>query len=266
MIRFAAKQDIPELKNIWKRGFFDNDQTVDAFFGDAWELCRCLCYCGENAPVAAMYIFDCKLLSGEKTHKAAYLYALATLPEYRNRGIMSRLINSACDTLCAEGCEYAMLAPADSNLSEYYKNLGFLPICMAKCADIPYDCVFDFQLETHDLSSDSLDGLRCIRKGNTVRFDSRYIDFALKFCGMKAIDFDGGYAVYEPGESVTRIIEYGGDENRVLSAVKCAQKSDSYRIFLPPDFLLGETVCRGMVRPLCGKEPDENIHIGLIMD
>lgn len=266
MIRFADKRDIPELKNIWKRGFLDDDKTVDAFFGEAWELCRCLCRCDGNKPVAAMYIFDCELICGEKTYKAAYLYALSTLPEYRNRGIMSQLIQSACDTLCADGYEYALLAPADDNLSEYYKKLGFLPVCMAKCADIPADCIFDFALETHELTPDSLADMRCARKGDTVRFDSRYVGFALGFCGLKAISFDGGYAVYEPDESVTRIIEYGGDENRVLSAVKWVQKSGVYRIFMPPEHLLGEAVCRGMVRPLCGREPEQNIHIGLIMD
>ncbi len=116
MIRFFNDGDKSALKNIWINGFFDDQNTVDAFFEKGKNLFNCLVYADGEKSVAAMYIFDCAASLGDNDCKSAYLYALSTLPEYRGKGVMTSLIKYAEDYLTEKGYDYAFLAPSDNSL------------------------------------------------------------------------------------------------------------------------------------------------------
>lgn len=266
MIRFSNDGDKATLKNIWQSGFSDDQNTVDAFFDKGENLFKCLVYADGEKPVAAMYIFDCTLNRGENGYKSAYLYALSTLPEYRGKGIMTSLIKYAEDYLAEKGYDYLFLAPSDNSLCKYYEKLGFLPCDMKKCADIPADCIFDMPTETKALSAAELYELRESSFSNYVGFDKTILGFMLDFCEAEAISFDGGWAVVDGDEEMIRVIEFSGEINRTLSAVKSLYKRKKYCVYLENGALMGETVCRGMVKSLGDKAAQKDIHIGLIMD
>ncbi|MCM1153011.1 MAG: GNAT family N-acetyltransferase [Muribaculum sp.] len=57
--------------------------------------------------------------------KALYLCGLATLPEYRNKGIMQRLINRVISIAKEDNYDFVFLIPANENLVKYYSKLGF---------------------------------------------------------------------------------------------------------------------------------------------
>ena len=266
MIRFSNDGDKATLKNIWQSGFFDDQNTVDTFFDKGENLFKCLVYADGEKPVAAMYIFDCTLNRGENGYKSAYLYALSTLPEYRGKGIMTSLIKYAEDYLGEKGYDYLFLAPSENSLCKYYEKLGFLPCDMKKCADIPADCIFDMPTETKALSAAELYELRESSFSNYVGFDKTILGFMLDFGEAEVISFAGGWAVVDGGEEMIRVIEFSGEINRTLSAVKSLYKSKKYRVYLENGALMGETVCRGMVKSLGDKAAQKDIHIGLIMD
>lgn len=58
----------------------------------------------------------------------SYFYALATLPEYRNRGTMGRLITDTLNDLYTSGGSLAVLIPAEPWLFDYYARFGFSPV------------------------------------------------------------------------------------------------------------------------------------------
>ena len=266
MIRFSNDGDKATLKNIWQSGFFDDQNTVDTFFDKGENLFKCLVYADGEKPVAAMYIFDCTLNRGENGYKSAYLYALSTLPEYRGKGIMTSLIKFAEDYLAEKGYDYLFLAPSENSLCKYYEKLGFLPCDMKKCADIPADCIFDMPTETKALSAAEFYELRGSSFADYVGFDKTILGFMLDFGEAEVISFDGGWAVVDGDEEMIRVIEFSGEINRTLSAVKSLYKSKKYRVYLENGALMGETVCRGMVKSLGDKAAQKDIHIGLIMD
>lgn len=266
MIRFSNGGDKAALKNIWQSGFFDDQNTVDTFFDKGENLFKCLVYADGEKPVAAMYIFDCTLNRGENGYKSAYLYALSTLPEYRGKGIMTSLIKYAEDYLGEKGYDYLFLAPSENSLCKYYEKLGFLPCDMKKCADIPADCIFDMPTETKALSAAEFYELRGSSFADYVGFDKTILGFMLDFGEAEVISFDGGWAVVDGDGETIRVIEFFGEINRTLSAVKSLYKSKKYRVYLENGALMGETVCRGMVKSLGDKAAQKDIHIGLIMD
>ena len=266
MIDFATEKDYLEIIPVWQSGFDDDAEDVAEFLAGTSGFCDRLVWREDEKIVAEMNIIHCNLsVEGEK-ESAAYFYALATLPEYRGRGIMSSMIRFALDKFAADGVSYAMIVPAEESLVSYYQRFGFEAVCGAKIADIPSESIFDFPVETAKLTPDRLKELRDNRRGNNAVFSVEYIEFAIRYCEMTAVEFDGGYAIFEQGDNHVRIIEFDGEVNRMLSAVKGICKSEIYRVYLPDDSLIGEKVCRGMVCPLGESRTLDKAQIGLIMD
>lgn len=114
---------IPGLRRLWKAAFGDADAFLDMFFGCAYspEACRCVVEDGE--PAAALYWFDCEL---EGT-TLAYIYAVATDPAHRGKGLCKALMTDTMEVLTAAGCRGAVLVPQEPWLIEMYKRMGFEP-------------------------------------------------------------------------------------------------------------------------------------------
>ena len=109
------------LKSLWKTVFGDPDGFIDDFFRVAFSPDRCK-YTEENGkPVCALYWFDCSYEGG----KLAYIYAVATHPDHRGKGLASQLILQTHEHLKALGYASCVLKPADG-LFPFYERLGYV--------------------------------------------------------------------------------------------------------------------------------------------
>lgn len=117
--------DIPSLRVLWKRAFSDTDEFLDGFFNTAFSTERCRCVKNENLVIAALYIFDCIY----RYEKLAYIYAVATLPEHRGKGIGKALIKETLKQLEKLGYCGAILVPSDDKLFDFYEKLNFKTAC-----------------------------------------------------------------------------------------------------------------------------------------
>ena len=109
------------LKQLWKTVFGDTDTFIDTFFQVAFSPDRCR-YVEENGNIiCALYWFDCAYDSG----KLAYIYAVATHPEHRGKGLASQLLNDTHAQLKALGYAGAVLKPANG-LFPFYARLGYV--------------------------------------------------------------------------------------------------------------------------------------------
>ena len=110
-----------KLKSLWKTVFGDPDFFIDNFFKIAYSPERCR-YIEENGQIlSALYWFDCAYEGG----KLAYIYAVATHPDYRGKGLASNLIRDTHDYLKSEGYAGAVLKPANG-LFPFYERLGYV--------------------------------------------------------------------------------------------------------------------------------------------
>lgn len=116
-----------ELRALWKEAFGDTDEFIDGFFSRVFSDKRCRCVTVDGKAVAALYWLDCEY----RGKRIAYLYAIATLNEYRGRGICSALMRDTHDHLAKQGYTLAMLVPADKKLFSFYEKLGYF-----KCTSI----------------------------------------------------------------------------------------------------------------------------------
>ncbi len=115
--------DLPQLKDLWCLAFGDPPEFVDQFFATGFSPERCLFLCQEDKVVSALYWFDC--LRG--ADKFAYIYAVATHPEYRGQGLCRQLMEAAHRHLQSQGYAGAILVPGSRELFFLYEKLGYLP-------------------------------------------------------------------------------------------------------------------------------------------
>ena len=134
IIRDWKPEDRPALKELWKTGFGDGDETIDGFHALFLKPVCCLVAEADGKPVSAMYILPGQLLRTfrQNTLKADYTYALTTLPEYRGRGIGSAVYRACCEKVL-ENADMACVIPADAALRPLYENAnGAKPVAVLR--------------------------------------------------------------------------------------------------------------------------------------
>lgn len=119
-------EDIPRLKALWARGFGDTEEEIEAFFSIAYPSATGFCAEEDDAIIAAAYALPQTLAWGEQTRKAAYLYAVTTHPDFRQRGVCAGLLAFAEKELKKRYYDCLMLVPATDALRTYYEKLGFV--------------------------------------------------------------------------------------------------------------------------------------------
>lgn len=117
----TAASDIAGLRQLWKLAFGDTDAFLDSFFGTAFSENRCHILKMKEQVAAALYWFDCEYGG----RKAAYVYAVATHPEFRGRGLCRQLMGEAHSLLKEQGYDAVLLVPQDTGLRKMYAAMGY---------------------------------------------------------------------------------------------------------------------------------------------
>ena len=120
---YPAIGHIPKLRQLWKLAFGDTDAFLDVFFSTAYTPDRCRCIREGDAVPAALYWLDMDL----QGQKFAYIYAVATVPDCRGRGLCRCLMEDTAGVLTARGYDGAILVPQDEGLRAMYGRMGYLP-------------------------------------------------------------------------------------------------------------------------------------------
>jgi predicted GNAT family N-acyltransferase len=110
-----------EMRAMWHEIFDDEIHEIDSFLvkhDDAIPLIH-----KENGAVVSM-LFVVPLQMWNK--RVAYIYAVATKPQFRGRGIASKLLNKALKMVGESSCfDVAALIPSSADSKRLYERLGF---------------------------------------------------------------------------------------------------------------------------------------------
>ena len=126
MVRFANEADFDFVKGSWKRCFDDTEKFVDWNFAHNYSPGNTvIAECG-GAPASVMQLMPYKLVLGGTELNARYISGVATLPEYRGRGLVRELFSFGLSTLKEMGCDIAILIPAVEGM---YEKFGYAKVC-----------------------------------------------------------------------------------------------------------------------------------------
>jgi len=188
MIRFAAYDDIPALKHI-RKVCFDECEAYSAFYcATRFTENNTLVYVEQHTPVASLTLLDAEVVTAGRVFPIAYVYAVATLPEWRNRGLAAALLQYADEHLQSRGVEAALLVPATAPLFDYYAKLGYeTKFFIAKHKPLFVEEEADVVLQVTELTAGDYFRLRkaaYTAGGYYVQWDRSALDYALQECRL----------------------------------------------------------------------------------
>ena len=127
-VGLADAQEAPELKKLWRLSFpEDTEEGVAFFFQRVFQPLNCVVFRQEGRPVSMAFLLPAVLHTPEGPTALHYLYAAATRPDRRGRGLFARVL---CETFRVgreRGVEASCLLPAEQGLAAYYARFGYRP-------------------------------------------------------------------------------------------------------------------------------------------
>ena len=113
------------LRILWRLAFGDPTEWIDCFFSTAYAPERCRFLTSAGRVTAALYWLD-GFCGGQKL---AYLYAIATHPDFRGRGLCRTLMADTHTLLAQQGYSGTLLLPAGEGLRQMYRKMGYETCC-----------------------------------------------------------------------------------------------------------------------------------------
>lgn len=116
-----------DLERLWRACFGDSPEYIRFFFEHRYVPENCLVYVDEmiKRPVAMLHLLPAGISEDGGLSSAQYVYAACTREDYRKRGIMSEMINTAVKLGNSRGIKYSVTVPAEHHLFRYYARQGF---------------------------------------------------------------------------------------------------------------------------------------------
>jgi len=117
--RIPRTGEIPLLQNIWSTVF--GNVGIKSFFRHFSDLEFCIIAEIEGSPAAMGYLVDAgDIICNTEVFRCAMIYSVATLPEYRGRGLGTAVVNRLLNLACEHGYSAVALCPSDDELFDYY--------------------------------------------------------------------------------------------------------------------------------------------------
>ena len=120
---------------LWQICFGDEKEFIESFFEHFRDRIKVGIHCEDEKIVSALYCLPAELVFEKKRISVWYIYAVATLPEFRRRGYAGKLIDEV--KMLDDGKQALFLTPSNEKNSKFYESLGF--------SDGFYNFTFDFE-------------------------------------------------------------------------------------------------------------------------
>ena len=124
--RLSTPGDIPRQRELWQRSFGDDGAYVDNFYRTYYKPERVLLLEEDGVVQAMTAWFDTVFaVPGRGEYRAAYLYAVATHPQARGRGLAGRLLAGADGFFRDWGIPAVTTVPAEPSLHRFSAGTAF---------------------------------------------------------------------------------------------------------------------------------------------
>lgn len=267
-----CSEELKQLKSLWANVFEESPKAVSLIFDSFFDIFDGYCAKRDGKIIAALYLIKGNL-NGKNAH---YLCGAATLPEYRNQGIMSKLIEYALSDAAQGGDKYSLLLPANSGLYKFYSRLGYVPNCSAKRK------IFSrAELETYAADNTDKTQITSFEKlqkecfaGNYLVHNNRFLRFATEYYRVYGVSFlqdERSVALVDCNDDCTDVIysayaEFGKLADMLLKNIN----ADHFAFWGKADNVLfadSEKQKHGMIKLLDKNfKIPEDIYIGITLN
>ena len=125
-VRLAKRGNILRQKEIWKLCFGDSYHYIDFYFDNMYKEDETLLLFEDESIASMLTMLPVKIITvDQRSFDSAMLYAVATHPNYQNRGFSSQLIDFAHQYLRNKGIVFTVLVPSGKRLFNFYRKQGY---------------------------------------------------------------------------------------------------------------------------------------------
>ncbi len=117
-----------EVKALWKRCFNDSDAFVDLYFRLRYKDDINVCIRQDDKVVAALQMIPYPMTCLGEVIPTSYISGACTHPDYREQGLMRRLLNETHHRMWQNGALLSTLIPAEEWLFGYYAKSGYASV------------------------------------------------------------------------------------------------------------------------------------------
>ena len=121
---------------LWRRCFEDTDEFIRFYFERKYSNANSLIYEENGKALSALQMLPYPMRWENVTVDTSYISGACTLPDVRNRGFMTLLLQNALQEMYDRGIAFSTLIPAEDWLFGYYAGQGYVT-------------VFDYALHTY---------------------------------------------------------------------------------------------------------------------
>lgn len=124
-VRLAQEGETDRQKYLWKLCFGDSDSFIDFYYAIRYKEDETALLLQDGEILAMLTMLPVTIEASGRSYDAAMLYAIATHPEYRNRGYATILIDFAHQYLKKNRVAFTALVPAGRQLFKFYQRQGY---------------------------------------------------------------------------------------------------------------------------------------------
>ena len=128
MIVYAPDHRKQEVINLWKTAFPADSEAFVAFYFERKYLKKnTLLYLKNEKTASCLQMLPYEMTYYEHVIRTSYISGAATLPEYRNQGLMGNLLLRAFVEMKKRKHVLTTLIPQEPWLTDFYKKFGYTP-------------------------------------------------------------------------------------------------------------------------------------------
>ena len=250
MIRFADEGMRGQLRELWSACFGDSNAYVDLYFEQHDAARHTMVFLDGDHIASMLSLLPMTVVTQAGILPARYVYAVATLPSYRGRGISTKLLAAAHKAMREAGVKLSVLVPSNAALYNFYGKRGFDTEFYSGRAIVPRDRIMPYE-KSFAISEATASEFMLLRErafaGRTmfVRWDGDALAYRLTetaFGGGETLLLEAGgtraVAVCRNDGGSVRVKELaldGMDVRTALAVLQSKYNADEYHLTLPPD-------------------------------
>lgn len=181
------ERDKEQITRMWETCFGDDREYIDFYLEKRMTEANMLVACVDDKIVSMASFLPVQYMCDGTYINARYVYAVATLPEYRGMGFAGQVLQFARQHYG----QPLILAPAEESLKDYYGSFGFVEAFSDTRASVSNDLTALACEEDDEMSLDMetisakeylrLRDERCERDGY-VRWDEEALAYVMDLC------------------------------------------------------------------------------------
>lgn len=259
--RWAQPREQQALQELWKLCFGDGEEVTDCFFAlfPPKLHTRVIEEKGKIAAMASWLPTTLHMDGG--TFPGAYIYAVATHPDFRSRGLCRCLMEELENSMLLQDQNYMALCPAEASLYRFYGAMGY------ETAFYHHIAILKPEREPGALRQISPSAYLTLRESLLSSSHCEWTREALDYlsatgCRFYRLEAGGCAAVQQGSGGSIRVVELlSEDESQAVSSVCHVFGGQEAEASRP-----GEGQPHGMLKWLKNKQIIEPFYLGFAFD